>query len=302
MLMAMPEADGLFHRAIAQSPAQPRALEPDVARHLLDRYLAHLSARGIAPAAVYDAPVPELVAAVSDLKKETDWGVIGHPIHPILDGEVVRRQPLDAIGEGRAAAIPLLVGWNRDELVLNFGPDVPRLPADELVEQLARPFPEPEVAARMAKAYGAEALAGLDPPPPPSWTFLNGDRMVRIGAGRLLEAQAQHQPHTYAYALAWDPPSGRGSLHCLEIPLVFGTAGRSAWGRLIGEGPTVDAMSERLQAAWAAFARTGDPNVPGLPGWPRYEPSRRATMLLADAPRVADDVWPRQREAWDGLD
>jgi len=302
MLMSMPESIGLLHRAIAQSPAQPRALEPDTARFLLDRYLAHLGARGVEAAGIYTAPSQELVAAVSDLKKETDWGVIGHPIHPILDGAVLRRQPLDAIGAGQAADIPLLAGWNRDELVLNFGPDVPRLTSEALAPELARPLPDPTVASRMAEAYGAEALAGLQPSPPAPWTMFNGDRMVRIGAERLLDAQSAHQGRTYAYMLAWDPPSARGSLHCMEIPLVFDTTGRSAWGRLIGDGPTVEPMTARIQAAWVAFARTGDPNVPLLPAWPRYETPYRATMLLGDAPVVGADVWPAQRAAWNGVD
>ena len=38
-----------------------------------------------------------------------------------------------------------------------------------------------------------------------------------------------------------------------------------------------------------AFARTGDPNHPGLPTWPAYDDARRATMIFNTTSRVGDD-------------
>ena len=49
------------------------------------------------------------------------------------------------------------------------------------------------------------------------------------------------------------------------------------------------ALAEKVSASWVAFARTGDPNVSGLPKWPAYSAGRRDTMLFNDASRVEPD-------------
>ncbi|MND03870.1 Para-nitrobenzyl esterase [compost metagenome] len=44
-----------------------------------------------------------------------------------------------------------------------------------------------------------------------------------------------------------------------------------------------------MSEAWIAFARTGDPNHPGIPQWPSYDAERRATMVFDTQSRVVDD-------------
>ncbi|HKE75307.1 MAG TPA: carboxylesterase family protein [Acidimicrobiales bacterium] len=311
VFLGLPEAAGLFAGAIAQSPAPTRLLDREVARQLGERYAAHLSGRGVDRGDIATAPAADLVAAVASLKKETDWGPIGHPLHPIVDGRVIARQPLDVLASGGGNPVPLLAGSNRDELVLRIGatgagePE-PAPTEAELAEAWRTPFPGStdgrSHAAQLAAAYNPRATAGLDPPGPPPTPFLQGERMTRISAIRLLEAAVGHGPPAFSYLFTWDPPSHCGAAHCLELPLVFDTAGESKIGRLYGEGgDEVAAMTDLIQSAWVAFVRTGDPATESLPAWPRYEPDRRATMLLDRSPRVLDDPWRDQRKAWEGV-
>ena len=56
-----------------------------------------------------------------------------------------------------------------------------------------------------------------------------------------------------------------------------------------------------MHDAWIAFARSGRPEAPGLPDWPRYTPERRATMLFDLQPSVVDDPDAEDRQAWTGV-
>ncbi len=49
-----------------------------------------------------------------------------------------------------------------------------------------------------------------------------------------------------------------------------------------------------MSRRWAAFARTGDPNIAGQPHWPAYDLSRRATLVIDREDHVIDD--PRKAE------
>jgi para-nitrobenzyl esterase len=64
-----------------------------------------------------------------------------------------------------------------------------------------------------------------------------------------------------------------GVPHGAEVPYAFATLGA---GPMPGPRPTPEdqAVARMVNTYWANFARTGDPNGPGLPAWPRYDPSK----------------------------
>ena len=53
--------------------------------------------------------------------------------------------------------------------------------------------------------------------------------------------------------------------------------------------PEAYALADKTSSAWAAFARTGDPNTPKLPRWPAYSATSRDTMLFNNDCRVVRD-------------
>ena len=91
------------------------------------------------------------------------------------------------------------------------------------------------------------------------------------------------------YYFAWDTPCGDGKLkafHTAELPLAM---------RLV-RYPESEQLSKQISAAWAAFARNGSPKHSGLPQWPRYSISDRATMIFdARASEVVNDPDGEQR-------
>jgi para-nitrobenzyl esterase len=77
------------------------------------------------------------------------------------------------------------------------------------------------------------------------------------------------------------------SPHTVEIPFVFNNI--EIAGPLISKMPEAYALAERISASWAAFARTGNPNVPQLPKWPAYSAATRDTLLFNNDVRVEQD-------------
>ena len=229
----------------------------------------------------------------------------GLPFQPVVDGHVLPRPPLDAIGDGLAARVPVLVGTNRDESKLFLFLD----PEGGALDQ-------PGLEARAAEVLGARAghviavyrearrARGESIAPAELWSAIESDRTMRHPAMRLAERQRAHQPRTYAYLFTWPSPFMGGALgacHALELPFVFGTLGHPMLRPLAGKGPVAEALAARVQDAWIAFARTGDPSHGGLGAWPAYDAATRATMILDRECRVEAAPREPERAVWDAV-
>ena len=87
------------------------------------------------------------------------------------------------------------------------------------------------------------------------------------------------------------------SPHTVEIPFVFNNI--EIAGPQISKMPEAYALAEKVSASWAAFARTGNPNVPRLPAWPVYSAATRDTLLFNNESRVEQDPERGARQAMD---
>ena len=141
--------------------------------------------------------------------------------------------------------------------------------------------------------------------PPELWCAIDSDKMFRYPSTRIAELQAGHGAPAYSYLFTWRSPLMEGVLgacHALELPFVWGTLHLPGLSMFAGGGPAADVLAHRMQEAWVAFARTGNPSTHALQ-WPRYDAKRRATMLLGEEIGVEDaPLEPERRywEFWDG--
>ena len=307
-LLAMPRARGLFHRAILQSGSlnltRPASMALDVARQLLTEL-------GIAPEhaqRLRDVSAKDLMAAANTVAGRS----VIPPFSPVADGELIPARPFGAIAEGSGRGIPLIVGTNLEEMKLYrfLDPALEQLDEAALIKRCGPLFPGSAPDGRShaehaVDAYrAARAARGEDTSAVETWLAISTDHIFRAGALKLAELHARHTPDVFVYQFGWkgaEPGRPQGAVHALDLPFVFGTLATSELGAIAGRTPAAQRLSERMQDAWLAFARTGRPRAAGLPEWPAYAPPRRATMVFADEPQVVDAPQEAERAVWDEL-
>lgn len=302
-LLGTSAARGLFAKAIAQSGAAHNVASADQAAAVADAVVEGIGGGGVD--ALLDAGADELLRVQQVVGRTVTSGgpgrpptVTGLPFGPVLDGTVLPEHPFDAVRAGSAASVPLLVGTTRDEwnlfaLMADGVPD-----AQALDRRLGRIVERPGEFAAIYRA--TRATASHDE----LFNAIMTDRVFRVPAIRLAEAQAEHQPdHTFMYLFEYASRAfdGRlGSCHALEIPFVFDNLGRPGVDLLTGVDPP-QSLADVMHAAWLAFASRGRPGHEGLPDWPAYDRRSRATMHFGVPCHLEHDPAPGERLAWDGL-
>jgi para-nitrobenzyl esterase len=324
-LLAMPEASGLFQRAILQSPAPEGMLSADEgterARQLLQRLDLVPQASGVSetqeidPAALQALPLERILEAQQACIAAGPHRT-GMFFAPVIDGRSLPEAPLDAIAAGHAADVEVLIGTTRQEMQLYS--TVPGLGEfdDPVLEQIvASRVPGDEVnrlrVARNAIRVYREELSARGGPPSKQELFfaLETDLSLRVPSIRLAESQSHHQPSTYMYLFTWESPLANGhggslgACHALDLPFTFGALDSEKAGALIGSGPPAGAaaraLSNRIMDAWLAFAHSGNPSHGELGEWPRYSGLHRTTMLLGEKCGPFDAPMERERAVWD---
>jgi para-nitrobenzyl esterase len=300
-LLAMPAARGLFARAIGQSGTANRLGNPDTGTGTAHALLAKLGLSDADAAKLRTLPVQAILDAQAAISPS--------PLlfSPIVDGVHLPERPLQAVREGRAHDVPLLIGTNRDESKFYMNPKRPQLDDDGLAQRVRAVLPHKarDAAGQLIETYRASRVKHDLP-------HTNNDIIdavetaarFAVPASRLAEAQSVHQPDTYVYLFDWESPAYRGTLgacHALELSFVFGTTGVPNMERLTGSGPEVDRLSAQMMDAWLAFAKTGNPSCESVGAWPRYDQHARQTMIFGRRTQPQAAPFEEERAAWAAL-
>ncbi len=293
-LMAMPAAAGLFHRAVTMSGQQVTASGP---QHAAGRTRVLLEKLGVG----VDRSAELARLPVSDLQRAHAGTVdpyIGRGscyMGPVLDERSLTRHPFYPDAPPQSAGIPMMIGNTRDEtrsLIGRGDPSTFSLTWDALPARL-----ESQMRVDIAGTTVVAEYRRLYPDYSPADVFFAATTAGRSWRGAVIEAElraAQGSP-AYAYQLDWGSPQDGGkwgAFHTLDIPLMFGTL--DAPGSATGDGADARQVSDTMQQALLAFARSGDPNYSGMARWEPYTLPRRATMVFDVATRLEDD--PRGAE------
>ena len=278
-LMASPMAQGLFLRAMGESGSA------------LGEGLGGQSAAKAAPAetAWTRALGAHSLAELRTMPAEAILTAAQKPgaprFVPVVDGKVLTEPVAESYAEGKQAHIPLLAGWNRDEgsfaATKDMTPEKWKAEAEKRFGTRAGAFLKLYPGANSAEAE----RSSID---------FAGDMFIAFGTWKWIEAQAktgEAPVYRYHFELA-APPSkfhDASAFHSDEIEYVFGTLDTrpdAVWR------PEDRKLSDEMMSYWTNFAKTGDPNGPGLPEWPRFDKTGevlhlgRETYASPDATRA----------------
>jgi para-nitrobenzyl esterase len=112
------------------------------------------------------------------------------------------------------------------------------------------------------------------------------------------ERKSAQKAPVYSYYFTWASPVHEGKLkafHTLEIPFVLANVDEAK--SMTGTGQDRYALQDKMSGAWAAFARTGNPNHKGLASWPQFKTDVRATMVFDNECKVVNDPHGEERIA-----
>jgi para-nitrobenzyl esterase len=299
-LLASPAADGLFRRAIAQSPALPLIADRELRAKRAHEFLQRL---GVSADKVKALPQRQLRRAAGRLQMQSAATTPTLAYGLTYGVDLLPAHPVDAARAGALAKVPLIIGTNSHEASMFAWTKPPMLPTtaasiDAYIERAAPGARQRLLAAypayprrRELIAFGSDVMFGA-----PAWAFADaysayapthmyrfdhfGFSLRLLGLGATHGSEIVHIQHSYSSFL------GR-KMHPL--------------GRRLAP-----AVGRRMQRAWLDFSaqgwETGEIDWSSGQDWPVYDSERRLTRIIQSSrDKVVADPDGARREAWAGL-
>jgi len=293
-LMAMDDAKGLFHRAVVQSGPYLKLTPAETAAAGTKKIVEQLGLNAETIDQILTLPAEQIEQAARDALvtgERPSWG------GPVLDGKNLKRDPFTPDAPPQSKDVPMLIGTTRTENSLFLGlrnPETFDITWDKV----------PAVLTLLAEGKDiAKIIAGyrrLRPEYTPTEMIFTATTDAGFHNRSIEQADkkaSQGGAPAYFYQLTWITPVDGGkwlSPHALDIGMVFDNVAKSE--SMSGVGEEQQKIADMMSEAWLAFARTGNPNHPGLPTWPAYTAEERSVMLFDLIPKVMDDPHGPQRK------
>jgi para-nitrobenzyl esterase len=293
-LLAMPSAQGLYHRAGVMSGSSLVAMKREDASKAADKLLQKLNLTAKDVRKLQNVPFSTLLAAQADVEaNERSRGEAPRSFAPVT-GTAIPRDPFTPDAPPISKDIPLIVSSTLDERAYretNF----------DMTWDAVRKTLERQVGGNADNVLGM--YRNEDPKASP---FIINARVItdmtfRHNAQLMADRKAAQtvQGGAPVWMYLWTTPSpafgGRyGAAHATDVAPSMHDI------RFPLSGPTADnlRLADQLAGAWVSFATSGNPNNSRTPNWPTYDAAKRTTMVFGDPSNAVDDPRRAFRELW----
>lgn len=287
ILLAMPGARGLFHRAAVQSGSLLRVQTREEAALHAHELVQALGLTKATITRITELSWQRILAAQAQ--------VGAHRFTPVLDPIHLPRHPCDPAAPQESADVPLIVSTTLDDASLFFD----NFALDEAGLRRWLEVSRGERAEEIHRCYRARW-------PTKAPFLLQAQIVTDSGFRRFAYAHAdrkaiQQSATVYCYRWDWVSPALDGLYGAAHASDVAASLGNYREALLGGGVAPAAKLAQALSAAWVAFARHGNPNTPRTPRWPPYTSPTRATLILDEQLRVESDPDADLRALWEGF-
>ena len=289
-LLGMPAAKGLFHRAVAQSGSLIRGVPRDRATQGTQAFMAALGLKPSQLDELQKMPIPRMLEAMRATR--------GLQLSPVTDGKTLPADPFDPAATEISAGVPLMIGSTETEVTWSTSTNYDPLDDAALHARVKSDLKIDDAATdKLIGVYrkGRPKASNLD-----LYLILSTDvSNFRTGTDTIAERKAAlAKAPVYKYYFQWYSPVREGkprAFHTIDIPFVFENVDIAQ--AMTGNGPERYALADKVSGAWAAFARSGNPNHKGIPHWAPFDMNQRATMIFNNECRAVNDPYREERLA-----
>jgi para-nitrobenzyl esterase len=284
IMLSNAKAKGLFQRAAVQSGSALRLADNAQAAKNTEILLEELGIARNDIASIQKKSWQEILEASVSLVPPEGATSVG--FSPVLDGEYLTRQPFDPDAPEESADVPVIISSTLHDSALaltNFDLDDAGLRnaiggrfgadrADEIIAAQKAARPKDSNYLIQAAAF-TDASRG-------SATYVQAERKAAL-----------EKAPVWVYQWDWFSlmaDAKFGAVHGLDVSASFNNARDAALSNGSAAGKRI---CSAFATAWAAFAKTGDPNTSEseLPDWPTFDADKRAILIFDNELRVEND-------------
>ncbi|GAB4025244.1 carboxylesterase/lipase family protein [Spirosoma gilvum] len=288
-LMNMPSAKGLFHKAVCLSGSSLAGVNKEYAEKLGQKVMEEA---GLKPGEIdklQQIPWRQYIdianRAVEKMAEEAKrMGIQRGGYAPVGDGEYLNGTAFFSDPNHFSADIPLMICTTFHEMNPNrTDASLESISLTEVKEKL-----KPRFGDKSGDIVDAYAKNFPKARPIELWALIVSNRKNAVATA---DAKvAQHKAPVYVAWFGWQPPLFDGRMrafHCDDICFWFYNTDLMLTHT--GGGKRPRALSEKMAGSFLNFMKTGNPNGGGLPNWKPYTTQNGETMILDDAPALAND-------------
>ncbi len=302
ILTAMPSAKGLFHKAVVLSGASRKAGDKTYSEGL---GAAVVKEAGLTPddlTKLQTMPWKDFYAIATRAQQIAARGAgpgggMSRGFSPVVDGQILPQHPYDPEAAPTAAGVPMIISSVQNEQSPSW--------ADSSLESITLEQVVEKVKARagFGAGFGDKASAVVESyvkafpgrKPVEIWSLVSSNRESVV---ELADVKSKQPAPVYVNWFTWQPPlfdNRMRAFHCVDISFWFYNTDLMLTHT--GGGPVPRALSKKMAGALLQFMKTGDPNGPGLPAWPKYTAAQGKTMIFDNISEAKNDPDREARKA-----